>query len=493
VATTERTTASTEAFAGFDLRAWVAELADLGELAELPGVSQELEIGAVTDLNAKHRGPALLFTDIVGCEEGRLLTCTLSRAKRLASALGLPPDLDDAGLVEALQGKPATWQAAAPDFVPVVVESGPITERVFAGDEIDMRRWPAPLWHEGDGDRYIGTGGTVITRDPETGIPNCGTYRVSVHGPRRLGVFIEPINHGGIHLQKWHERGERCPVVVSFGHGPLVYLASSMPMPYGVNELAYAGAMAGRPIEVVEGEVTGLPIPACSELAIEGWVAPGDEEDEGPFGEFTGYFAGGREPRPVISVERLYVRGENPIVYGSLPGKPPFDHSYWRSAIESAMLVDRLRSSGIPDVRSAWKYEAGSANFFTVVSIRQRYAGHAMQTGLTAAVVADGSSMGRWVVVVDDDIDVMDVEQVLWALSTRTDPEKSIQVIRDTATNPLDPMLEDRDGAWHTSRAVINACRPYHRRETFGRVVEVSDELAARVRARYGAVLGWPS
>ncbi len=483
--------AGMQAPAGFDLRRWLAELAAIDELVEIPGADAELEIGALTDLNAKRRGPALLFTDIKGFEgRGRLLSCSLSRAARLASALGLPHDLSDQALVEALQGMPAAWQAGAAQFPPVVVESGPICDEILEGDEIDMRRFPAPLWHEGDGGRYIGTGGTVITRDPSTDIPNCGTYRVAVHDARRLGVFIEPINHGGIHLQMWHERGEPCPVVCSFGHGPLVYLASSMPMPYGVNELAYAGAIAGRSIEVIEGPVTKLPIPATSELAIEGFIYPGEEELEGPFGEFTGYFAGGREHRPVIRVERVYVR-DNPIVFGSLPSKPPFDHSYWRSAVESSMLVDRLRSSGIPGVTAAWKHEAGSANFFNVVAIRQRYAGHAIQVGVAAAVVADGSSMGRYVVVVDDDIDVMDLEEVIWALSTRTDPERSIQILRETATNPLDPMLADVDGPWHTSRAVIDACRPFHRRESFGAVVKVSAELAARVHARFGERLGW--
>ena len=474
---------------GFDLRVWLDELRALGELEDVTGASAELEIGAITDLNAKNHGPAILFTEIPEYPAGRLLSCSLSRPARLASALGLPPDLSTHELVEALRGLPGRWQEAAAEFPVVDVESGPIFETCVAGDDVDMTVFPAPLWHEGDGDRYIGTGGALITRDPGTGIVNSGTYRISVQEPRTLGLFIEPFNHGGIHLQKHHEQGLPCPVVATFGHGPLIHLASSMPMPYGIDELAYAGAMAGSPVEVVRGEVTGLPIPATSELAIEGWVLPGDVAPEGPFGEFTGYFAGGREERPVIRVERVYVRTD-PIVYGSLPGKPPFDHSFWRATVESAMLLDELRTM-VPDVVAAWKYETGSANFFTVVSIKQRYAGHAQQVGAAALLVAGGVSMGRYVVVVDDDVDVMDIDEVIWALSTRTDPERSIQIVRDTPTNPLDPMLEDRAGPWVGSRAIINACRPYHRRETFGQVVEVSPELEQRVRERWGQRLGW--
>jgi UbiD family decarboxylase len=477
--------------ASMDLREWIDAVKARGDLVELPGVSAEYELGAVTDLNAKARGPALLFTDIPGHEgQGRVLSCSLGRASRLALALGVDPELDDHALVQELRGRPGKWLDAAKDFPTRVVAEGPVTEHIVEGDAIDMTRYPAPLWHEGDGGSYLGTGCCVMTRDPETGIVNVGTYRVAVHGPRTLGVFIEPIHHGSIHLEKHHERGERCPIVVSFGHPPLVHLASSMPMPYGVDELTYAGAMAGEPLEVVEGSVTGLPFPAASELVIEGWVYPGEMQDEGPFGEFTGYFAGGRHARPVIQVERVYHR-ENPIVYGSLPGKPPFDHSYWRAAIESSMLLDRLTASGVPDVKAVWKHEAGCANFWTVVSIKQRYAGHVAQAGLVAAMASEGASMGRYVIVVDEDVDPRNLEEVIWCISTRTDPKDSIQIIHGTPTNPLDPMLLDLDGPWETSRAIIDACRPYHRRADFADVVEVSDALAARVTARWGEALGW--
>jgi UbiD family decarboxylase len=477
--------------AGFDLRRWIDELRRLDELAEIHGADADLEIGAITDLNAKSHGPALLFADIGGFGgPGRLLTCTLSRAARLASALGLSADLDDHALVSELRGRPRRWRDAAPEFEPVIVADAPMLENRLSGATVDMRRFPAPLWHEGDGGRYLGTGAAMISRDPDTGIVNYGTYRICVHDERRLGVCIEPFNHGAIHLQKHHERGEPCPVAITFGHGPLVYMASSMPLAYGVCELNVMGAMAGEPIDVVEGELTGLPIPASSELAIEGWVRPGDVDFEGPFGEFTGYFAGGREKNPVIEVERVYFR-DDPIVYGSLTGKPPFDHSYWRAAIESAMLVDELAAAGIPDVKAAWKHQAGSANFFTVVAISQRYAGHARQVGVASALVAGGASMGRYVVVVDEDVDVTDLDEVIWCLSTRTDPATSIQVLRGTPTNPIDPMLEDVDGPWVASRAVIDACRPYHRLSTFPKVVSVSPDLAQRVRGRWGQQLGW--
>lgn len=474
-----------------DLREWVATMEDLGELQVVSGADRDYEIGAITDLNAKKRGKALLFDDIPGFEgKGRVVSCTMSRAARLAATLGLDPALTDMQLVRALRGKPAQWERDAPRFDPVTVTEGAVTQEVLSRGQFDLTDIPAPLWHEGDGGHYIGTGSLVITKDPDDDVVNVGTYRVMVHGPDRLGVFIEQIHGGSIHIRKFHERGEPCPVVISFGHHPLVFLGSAMPLPYGLNELNYVGAIRGKPVDVIRGEVTGLPIPADAEIVAEGWIYPDDVAAEGPFGEFTGYFAGGRRERPVVQVERLY-RRQNPILLGSLPGKPPFDHSYWRSTIESSMLLDRLTSIGLPDITGVWKHEAGCAQFWTVVSLKQRYAGHAEQAGMLAATASEGASMGRYVVVVDDDIDVTNLEDVIWGMSTRSDPVRNIQFLNKTPSNPLDPLVDENDPEMVTSRAIINACRPYGRISSFAEVVEVSEGLAKQVHEKFGSTLGW--
>jgi UbiD family decarboxylase len=471
-----------------DLRPWLDAARDAGELAEIDDASLDLEVGAITDINSAERGPALLFS---GFEGGRVLSCSLSRAKRLALALGLDPDLDDQGIVRALERKPAEWRENAARFPHRVVADGPVREQILSGDEIDMTRYPAPLWHEGDGGRYLGTGCSVITRDTESDWVNAGTYRVAVHEEKLLGLMAQRSQHGAIHMSRYHERGEPAPVVVSFGHHPLLYVASGMSAPYGVSELDYVGAIAGEAVEVIEGEVTGLPIPAASELAIEGYVYPDELRLEGPFGEFTGYFAGGRLPRAVIHVERVYQRS-NPVVYGSLPAKPPFDHVYWRAVLQSAMLMDGLRAAGVPEVTGVWQHEAGCALFFTVVSIKQRYAGHARQVGLAAASSSASLVNGRYVIVVDDDVDVTNLEEVLWVMSTRSDPIRSINVVEQTHTTPLDPMLLDPESTpWVTSRAIIDACRPFDRRGDFPDVVEVSPGLAEQVDRDWGAALGW--
>jgi UbiD family decarboxylase len=159
--------------------------------------------------------------------------------------------------------------------------------------------------------------------------------------------------------------------------------------------------------------------------------------------------------------------------------------------VQSSKLLDRLRSSGVPDVRSVWKFEAGCASFFTVISIKQRYAGHVQQVAHLAAMVPESAAMGRYFVVVDEDVNPMDIEEVIWVMSTRTDPATSIQFIEGAATNPLDPMLASHDEAWVGSRAVIDACRPFDRRDSFAAVVGVEPGLAERVRERFAQTLGW--
>jgi len=165
-----------------DLRAWIASIENLGELQRVSGAHWNLEIGAISEINYRRKPPAaLLFDDIVGYPRGyRVLTGSLSNARRMAVTLGLDPDLDTAGLVHALRGKPLVWEAAAPRFEPDVLQWAPILENVVDGRDVDLTRFPAPLWHEHDGGRYIGTGVAVVTSDPDTGRINVGAYRMMI-------------------------------------------------------------------------------------------------------------------------------------------------------------------------------------------------------------------------------------------------------------------------------------------------------------------------
>src|SRR5207249_1495519 len=194
--------------------------------------------------------------------------------------------------------------------------------------------------------------------------------------------------------------------------------------------------------EPVRGEITGLPLPASAEIVIEGFCPPPSQETrlEGPFGETIGYYASTPDQRPVIRVEAVHYR-RDPILVGSPPLRPPASSSA-SYLFRAANLWNQMERAGIPDIRGVWMIPSGASSALAVVSISQRYAGHVKQVGMAAMTGTAGAGLvGRYVIVVDDDIDPSDVDQVLWAVAMRSDPEESIDIIRHTAAPYLDPRI----------------------------------------------------
>ncbi len=172
------------------------------------------------------------------------------------------------------------------------VDDGPILENVLTGDAVDATAFPAPLWHDRDGGRYIGTGSFNVTRDPEEGWVNCGTYRVMLHDRTTVGFYISPGKHGRIHRDKYEARNEPMPTAIVIGGDPLTFLMACSEVPYGICEYDMVGAYARKAGQrSCAAGMTGLPIPANAEIVLEGFVASRQARTEGPFGEWTGYYA----------------------------------------------------------------------------------------------------------------------------------------------------------------------------------------------------------
>ena len=474
-----------------DLRRWLEEIRALGELREVRGAHWNLELGAISELNVKKDlPPALLFDEIKGYRKGfRVLTCSTSSPARLSSILRLPIQRTHKGLVDALRGRPAQWQSKAPKFAPVAVRSGPVLENIRKDSKVDVLAFPAPLWHELDGGRYIGTGCSVVTRDFDSAWVNVGTYRVQVIDRNHVALDMVPGKHGRIHYEKYKKAGKRFPVVIVLGGDPLGYLISGIEVPFGMCEWNYIGAVLGRRVAVLKGEKTGLTFPAASEIVLEGWVEPGDERTEGPCGEFHGYYPGKAGTAPVVTVKRVYYRND-PILMGSPPAKPPNDYSYSKAVMRSALLHDALVASGVPDVHAVWAHEIGGARMFNVVSIRQRYAGHARQAGHILSQCGVGAYMSRYSVVVDEDIDPANLQEVMWAVATRSDPAVDIDIIRRGMGSKNDPMYVAYPyDAPLSSKAIIDACRPWDHLDEFPAVAEASKALQEKIRAKWKEIL----
>jgi len=476
-----------------DLRDWIARVERLGELQHVSGAHWDLEIGTISEINYRRKpSAALLFDDIVGYPHGhRVLTGSLSNSHRMALTLGLDPRLDTASLVQALRGKPLQWEAAAPRFEPDVVKAGPILDNVVEGRDVDLRTFPAPRWHEHDGGRYIGTGVAVVTSDPDTGRINVGAYRMMIQEDGRSATInAEAGKQGRAQYERWFARQGKAPVLVSFGHDPLLLMVAGTEVPNTISEYAYAGAMVGEKLRVVRGEVTGLPMPASAEIVVEGWIRPDRVLREGPFGEWTGYYSGSARPVPVLDIERLYFRND-PIILGAPPGKPPNDYSYMRALLKSAMIQDELVKIGVRDVRGVWAHETGGGRLLIVVSITQRFCGHSRQAGFIAAQCQAAAYMNRFVIVVDDDVDPMNLEEVMWAVSTRCEPSDDIEIMRKSWGSRIDPMLADPAVPYNT-RALIDACRPFEKLETFPRVAQSSPSDVRETVAKWKELFADP-
>jgi UbiD family decarboxylase len=475
-----------------DLRDWLKTVDGMGQLKTVRGASADLEIGVISEINGQRRGPVLLFDEIPGFRNGfRILTGSIVNASRLALTLGCHDIQSDHELVSALERQMHEFERNAANYDALVIPRGPVLQHCYRGQEINLLELPAPRWHEHDGGKYLGTGCIVITKDPDTGRVNFGSYRLMLHDQKTVTLHISPAHHGAINIKKYHERGQAAPVAVSLGHHPLYLVISGMGIPYPISEYNYLGAVMGKPASVIEGEVTGLPIPASSEIAFEGFCPADEYRDEGPFGEYTGYYASGRGKEPIIELQALYHR-DDPINLGAAPNRPPHDYSYVLSLMKSVSVKESLVKDGIPDVKGVWYHEAAGVNFFVVVSIRQRYPGHARQAAYVAAQCqAAGNHLGRYVVVVDDDIDPANLDEVIWAIGTRSNPEKDFDIIRNAYASPLDPIYpKQADKVFFGARAIIDACRPYDWIRDFPKVAQASPDLKRKVLDKWQELLG---
>jgi len=468
-----------------DMSEWIEEARKIGELKVVEGADLNLEVGTMVQLNGKNLGPALLFEKFKGYDEGfRILTNSMANIRTVNLTFGLPIENSIREAVEVLRVKAGEWGAKAKDFPATVVNSGAILENVEKGDAVDLSKFPVPLYHELDGGAYIGTGVGIVTRDPDTGQVNIGTYRVQLHDKRTVGFYISPGKHGRIHRDKYFARGERCPVVMIFGWDPLSFILSASEIPHGIFELDYLGAIRGESVPVIEGGVTGLPIPANAEMAIEGFSDPKETRVEGPFGEWTGYYGSSAREEPFVPVETLYYRND-PITLASPPSKATYnDHGFFRSVWRSALVYNEIEKAGIPEVKGVWCPPFGGSRQFVIVSVKQSYPGHATEVGHIACQTRAGAYAGRYVVVVDEDINPYDVDDVMWAVCTRSEPVE-IDLIKRAWSTPLDPRIRKPTDNYHNSRGIIYAVKPYEWYDEFPPTAVAGEELRQEVFSKW--------
>ena len=467
-----------------DLREFIGLVDKLKALRRVDGADPLYEIGGITEVAAGlPDGPAVLFDNIKGFPRGfRVFANATTHPRRAALALGLDPALRPLDALKAWMEKRKTLQPRPP----VTVKDAAFLANSAIGADVDLSKLPAPTWHRHDGGPFIGSGSIVIMRDPDGGWINASIYRVQVHGKDRVTVqFDHGGRHGAIIAKKYWDAGKTCPVVVVNGEDPALFIAGFEYLPAGQSEYEFAGAIKGAPIEVFAGPQTGLPIPAHAEIVFEGELLPMSEITlpEGPFGEFTGYYAAAARPGPVMQVTAVHHR-DDPILLGSPPMKPPRFH--FGLPFRAATIWANLDASGVTDVVGAWQHVS---QLMTVVALKQRYDGHAKRAALIAAA---HSYMARIVVVVDEDVDPSNLHDVMWAVATRCEPSEQLDVVRNAWSSTLDPRIPadaKARGVTSHSKVIIEACRPFPWLDKFPPTSALSLEEARAIEEKWGGVL----
>jgi len=483
-----------------DLRDWLSKLESEGELNRIKAqVDWDKEIGAVTSV-ARQRGlSGLLFENIKDYQNTRcrkLFTGSLVNSRQVALMLGLPKDTHHRDLVTTFR------ERFKNPIKPVAVKSGQVKENIVKGDDISLYDFPVPLWNRLDGGRYIDTLGAVITRDPDTGIQNVGIYRGMIVGKNKTAKIIAPTQHIGQHFSRYKELGREMPVAVVYGWDPSLPFAGCAPVPKEVCEYDVMGSVRQEPVELVKCETSDLEVPASAEIVVEGFMSPDPEtfELEGPFGEYTGYYAWQKEKRPVLRVECITHRND-PIFMGTLasalPGQPG-EGANMMSIHWAAMVWDVVERAGVPGLVDV-RFLPPSCETSVVLKIHKTYRGQAKHIGLTVAGSRIPPNGGKNIIVVDDDIDIYNLEAISWAIDYRVNPgENDIVVLPGMPSTDMDPSVNPETknprkyGGGAINKMIIDATKnwSFGLREEWGNdsyppVNRLSDEDRALVEKRW--------
>ena len=390
----------------------------------------------------RSQSPALIF-DRPGGSDVPLAVNVFSNRKRFAMALDADPDR-----------LPEVWlERTGRPIPPVHVSDGPVKENIVLGDDVDLYEIPVPTWNEFDGGPYI-TFAASVSQDPVTGSYNAGIYRHQVFDRNTLGILAAPYTH--IMQQRAKQPTGPFPVAIVIGADPSLVLVGAAPFPLGVDELAMAGGLREQALELVRCETIPLHAPATAEYILEGEIWPDDTMVEGPFGEFAGYY-GSQLKRQVVRIKAITHR-DTPIHHATYTGLPPHESALITSIPREAEIMRSVSLAGLLKVHVT---ESGCGAFNVIVQINKLYEGYGKLMGMSIL----GSPVGRYVknlIVVEEDVDPFDHTQVEWALATRVQPHRDVDIVNDATGVILDPSLpesETRGATVRGSKMISDATR----------------------------------
>ncbi len=489
-----------------DLREFLAGLDAIGKLKRIAEpVSPKLEMTEVCDRVLRAGGPALLFEKPAG-HAMPVLGNLFGTVERIGLAMGVeagsPPEpaLRDLGrllaalrepdpprgLRDAVQKLPQLARLAAKvfDMAPKAVSGAPCQAQVWEGKDVDLARLPIQTCWPGDAGPLI-TWGLTITRGPLKPRQNLGIYRQQVIGPNR--VIMRWLAHRGGALDfRDHQLahpGTPFPVAVALGADPATTLAAVTPVPDTLGEYQFAGLLRGARTELTRCIGSDLQVPARAEIVLEGHIAPGDTALEGPHGDHTGYY-NEAERFPVLTVERITLRRE-PLYHSTYTGKPPDEPAMLGVALNEIFVP--LLAKQFPEIADFYLPPEGCSYRLAVASLRKQYPGHAKRVMFGIWSFLRQFMYTKFIVVVDEDIDVRDWKEVIWAITTRVDPARDTLIAENTPIDYLDfasPVagLGSKMGVDATSKWPGETAR------TWGRPIAMDEGVRRKVDAMWTAL-----
>lgn len=432
-----------------DLREFVDKLEEIGELKRIKHpVDPNLEMTEIADRVLRAEGPALLFENPVG-HFVPVLANLFGTPRRVALGMGednvsalreigqllafLKEPKPPKGFKAALQTLPMYRKVL--DMSPKVVKRAPCQKVVWEGDEVDLNKLPIQTCWPEDAGPLI-TWGLVVTRGPNKDRQNLGIYRQQVIAKNKVIMRWLAHRGGSLDYREWQEQhpGERFPVSVALGTDPATILAAVTPVPDALSEYAFAGLLRGCKTELVKSIGNDLPVPASSEIVLEGYLEPGDEAPEGPFGDHTGYY-NEVDSFPVFTIERITLR-KDPIYHSTYTGRPPDEPAVLGVALNEVFVP--ILQKQFPEIADFYLPPEGCSYRMAVVSMKKQYPGHAKRVMFGVWSFLRQFMYTKFVIVCDDDVNVRDWNDVIWAMTTRMDPARDTLLVENTPIDYLD-------------------------------------------------------
>ena len=474
-----------------DLRDFIAALEKEGELKRISTeVSSHLEVTEISDRTLKSQGPALLFENIKGSSIP-LLANLFGSARRIALGMGQDnlDGLRDVGKLLAFLKEPKPpsgwkdlWEnlpnyKSVLNISPNVKHSAPCQEVVIKDEEVDLSIFPIQTSWPGDAGPLV-TWPLVITKGPDKERQNLGIYRMQQIGQNKLIMRWLSHRGGALDFRDWKIKypGKPFPVSVAIGADPATILATVTPVPDSLSEYAFAGLLRGSKTNVIKSQTNQLQVPASAEIILEGYIDCDELAEEGPFGDHTGYY-NEIDKFPVYTVTRITHRRE-PIYHSTYTGRPPDEPAMLGVALNEIFVP--ILQKQFPEIRDFYLPPEGCSYRMEIVSIRKQYPGHAKRIMMGVWSFLRQFMYTKFIVVVDEEINIRSWEDVIWAITTRIDPIRDTVMIDNTPIDYLDFASPTSGLGSKMGLDATNKWAGETNRE-WGTPIEMTDEVKQRI------------